>query len=176
MVKENRNVKGFTLIELLVVVFIIGILASIALPQYQKAVMKSRYANLKSLTRVIANAQEVYYLANGVYAKNFDELSVDLPTGGTHSNLGDDAYSYPWGECALSIGNTEQVVYCQDTKIKMRLQIYYEHSPSLPGVSVCVAKNEAAALSSPQNQICKAETNRANYFTYHENLYATWKY
>ncbi len=75
----ETKMKGFTLIELLVVVLIIGILSSVALPQYTKAVEKSRATQGMVLVNSLVTAQKVYYMANGKYAAGFDELDIDLP-------------------------------------------------------------------------------------------------
>ena len=68
---------GFTLIELLVVVLIIGILAAVALPQYQRVVNKTRLMNYYQLAQGMVRAQEMYYLANGKYSIPVEDLDVD---------------------------------------------------------------------------------------------------
>ncbi len=75
----TNGAGGFTLIVLLVVVLIIGILAAVAVPQYQKAVEKSRAAQGLAVLRAVYEAQKVYHMANGSYATTLDELSVDIP-------------------------------------------------------------------------------------------------
>ena len=87
------NKQAFTLIELLVVVLIIGILAAVALPQYQVAVAKSRIMSLAPAAQAIKQAEETYYIANGGYAGRFEDLDVELPSGFQILNANDPGYA-----------------------------------------------------------------------------------
>ena len=161
---------GFTLIELLVVVLIIGILAAVALPQYNKAVLKSRLATTMSGVKTIAQAAEVYYLANGEYppddmtALDISELSGCTPSvsSGSYSwlNCGNIRYDYNAGGNEWHITNqqdrvdglvgklnsdntfTTQVTYIQ----------YLNHSPTYAGERHCYV-SDASTLS---HQVCKS--------------------
>ncbi len=74
--------KGFTLIELLVVVLIIGLLAAVAVPQYRLAVEKTKASTMLSILKSLDSAQKIFEQAHGNYATTFDELDVEIPSGG----------------------------------------------------------------------------------------------
>ncbi len=82
----NKMKRGFTLIELLVVVLIIGILASIAIPQYFKVVEKARVAEAMSLISSVKSAEERYLARGGVYTSDFTKLDI-MYNGMTARNI-----------------------------------------------------------------------------------------
>ena len=82
---KNANISrlgGFTLIELLVVVLIIGILAAMAMPQYFKAVERSRMAEAITIMDSIVKAQRRKFMQTNRYALTFEGLDVS-PKGAT---------------------------------------------------------------------------------------------
>ena len=105
----TNGTGGFTLVELLVVVLIIGILAAVALPQYNKAVEKSRLTEGIVLLRSLVQAEQAFFMEHGTYTTDFNDLDIGFNVSATKP---DEAYS---SHCSLQIWRaiSHNIVYAQ---------------------------------------------------------------
>ena len=120
------QVRGFTLIELLITVLIIAVLAAIALPQYQKAVVRSRSAQIKQLLRVVADAERAYYMEHGKYAANFNELDIDIALTPVKTGIGKQT-----GACNTGVQGTDSARTSDDFYIALN-----SLNNAMPGLDV----------------------------------------
>ena|SRR5213594_3784027 len=79
--RARRHQAGFTLIELLIVVAIIGLIASIALPNLMKAMDRARQSKTLADMKAIGNALESYAVDNNTYPKGLTDANSQVLSG-----------------------------------------------------------------------------------------------
>ena len=85
MVEKIKEVKmkrkGFTLLELMIVVIIIGILATLALPQFFKVAERARSSEGTNILGALRSAEIRYYMEHAVFTDDMDDLDINVTAG-----------------------------------------------------------------------------------------------
>ena len=171
-IMSKKMYKGFTLIEMLVVVLIIGILASVALPQYKKSVEKARMAEAVVIVHKIAEMHQLYYMINGTYLKatEMDKLDITVPgekiTTGDVGRILTDYFLYspnacsntcstedPWLAYAWRIKNHNADIYGDNRVYSIQIK------KDRPNKIICECRT-ATSCNSAQKALCAELNNK----------------
>ena len=157
------NKKGFTLIEMLVVVLIIGILAGIALPQYQNAVIKARVASILPIMRRWKDALTEWKLQHNSYLTEDDEapsgsdLGVNWPSdwnNGDEPCGNSESCSNEFWYCQTN-GSDHGDVICDYIKVNRDFSIMMIQSDGWPYCGGNLGKTICLPFTAEGEKICK---------------------
>jgi|SRR5690625_3514613 len=112
MKKHKNSQKGFTLVEIMIVVVIIGLLAAMAIPAFNKVRTTSQAKTCVNNLRQISSAKDQFFIENGgessvdltalVGVENYIKATPECPAGGTYS-----ASLTPDAEPTCSVGDDD---------------------------------------------------------------------
>lgn len=158
----SKNKKGFSLLELLVVILIIGVLAAIALPQYQMAVYKARFSTLMNSTNAIYDAEERFYMIWGRYTPDLSQLDISLE--GCELSEDKSYCIYDWGVCEVVTYPTLEKATCLNTTSLQNAYSRYfiTHSKGLKRVCYSLDVNHED-INNKYNKVCKEFGGKLDY-------------
>lgn len=158
-IKGFRGRKGFTLIELLVVVLIIGLLAAVALPQYQKAVKKAQVVEVLTAIDTLDKGLTAYYLEHDNYGTNEHpadaaNLGIDMPVLKYFKYSTTSSYEFQIGSPAFPYGSTTSDLYA----------IYFRYDLGPVNISSFWTKGKLISKKCTSNSNISGNVSCADFF------------
>ena len=143
---------GFTLIELLTVVLILGILTSIALPQYRKAIQRAEAADALINLRTLFDATKRYYSFHSQWPTSFTGLDVTFLDASSTGEVGEFKYMFDDTNKTVSacrlIGSSADSSYC--------LTAYYKKN-NVRDVYTCKDNSGTTKYQALCDSLCPAD-------------------